>query len=299
MKTPSTTSSAPNSCRRLAPAVTIFVDGELEPSQAVEVEAHLADCGRCHERVALDQAVRASLRALPRPTASDALRRRVAASMAAERQTSDEFASDGAELSTLPRAPYKYMAPLAMAAGFALMLTAHNSSSPTAAPAARGQAPSTANASVAAMGLDSLVEELVQQHAEPLPPEVTRQDDVRAFDPFVGVPVEAPKFTGFGAKFYGGRMLPVRDHRAAMLQYKMAGGHRVTVYVYDPRRVQPEQRWLRERTTTTASNAPVYVGSMRGFNVAATERRGVGYAIATDLGEREIVELANEAPGSL
>ncbi|HEU4536690.1 MAG TPA: hypothetical protein VFS00_21340, partial [Polyangiaceae bacterium] len=97
--------------------------------------------------------------------------------------------------------------------------------------------------------------------------------------------------------FYGGRMLPVRDHRAAMLQYGMASGHRVTVYVYDPRRVQPEQRWLRERTTVR--NAPVYVGSMRGFNVAATERRGIGYAIATDLDEREIVELAAEAPESL
>jgi hypothetical protein len=44
-------------------------------------------------------------------------------------------------------------------------------------------------------------------------------------------------------------------------------------------------------------NAPVFVGNVRGYNVAATERRGVGYALATDLNERESLELvAASAP---
>ncbi len=298
---PSSTPS-PNSCRRLAPAVTTFVDGELGPSQVVEVETHLSECGRCRERVALDRAVRASLQGLARPSAPEGLRRRVLASMASERREAE--ASEAYEQAAPPpRAPYKYMAPLAMAAGFALMLTTYKGGpSPSGTTAARSAQPPTSNAAAASMpmGLDSLIEELVTQHAEPLPPEVTRQDDVRAFNPFIGVPVEAPKLTGYGANFYGGRMLPVREQRAAMLQYHMAGGHRVTVYVYDPRRVQPERRWLRERVVRSApGSAPVYVGSLRGYNVAATERRGIGYAVATDLDEPESVELATAAPESL
>jgi anti-sigma factor RsiW len=293
---PSSLSSS-NACRRLGPAVTTFVDGELDPSQVVEVESHVSECAACRERVALDRAVRASLRAMPRPSAPAALRERLAASLAAERaggaahEGGVEAAHEALEAPPPPRAPYRYMLPLTMAAGFALMLAAHKGSSPaTAGRPAQAQAQA---ASVAPMGLDSLIEELVTQHAQPLPPEVTAQDDVRNFDPFVGVRVEPPKFANYGAKFYGGRMLPVREYRAAMLQYNMAGNHRVTVYVYDPRRVQPERRLLRERL---GRNAPLYVGSVRGYNVAATERRGVGYAIASDLDEPESVELATAVP---
>jgi mycothiol system anti-sigma-R factor len=291
-------SSSYNSCRRLAPAVTTFVDGELEPSQVVEVETHLSECGRCRERVALDQAVRTSLRALPKQAAPEALRRRVMEAMAAEgRDQAAAEADEAYEQASLPaRLPYKYMAPLAMAAGFALLVTARNTTSPASTASQRDVAARpAAAAAVAPMGLDSLIEELVTQHAQPLPPEVTRQDDVRSFDPFVGVPVEAPQLAGYGAKFFGGRMLPVREQRAAMLQYHMAGGHRVTVYVYDPRRVQPEQRWLREKVVR---NAPVYVGQVRGYNVAATERKGIGYAVATDLDEPESVEIATTATES-
>jgi hypothetical protein len=118
---------------------------------------------------------------------------------------------------------------------------------------------------------------------------VSRPEDVRTFDTFVGVPVEPPKFSPFGARWEGARILPIRDSRAAMMQYSMAGGHRVTVYVYDPSRLRGESRHLRPQLVRST---PVLVGKVRGFNVAATERRGVGYALATDLGERESVELA-------
>jgi hypothetical protein len=144
------------------------------------------------------------------------------------------------------------------------------------------------------VGLDGIVHELVSLHAQPLPPEVTQPEEIRRFDPFVGVPVEPPKFQRFGAKWEGGRMLPLRDSRAAVLQYSMAGGHRISVYVYDPRRVRPESSTLRQRVI---QDSPVYVGNVRGYNVVATERRGVGYAVATDLDERENIELiAASAP---
>lgn len=293
--------SSSNSCRRLAPAVTTFVDGELEPSQVVEVETHLSECGRCRELVALDRATRVSLRSLPRTSAPEGLRSRVLASMAEARREAET--AEAHELAAPPpRAPYKYMAPLAMAAGFALLLSARGSLSPENSPSARPQTPARPAAQMAsATSLDGLIEELVDVHEKPLPPEVTRQDDVRNFDPFVGVPVEAPKLTNYGAKFFGGRMVPAAGgQRAAMLQYNMAGGRRVTVYVYDPSRVQPERRWLRERVVR---DAPVYVGQVRGFNVAATERRvgngvPVGVAVAADLDEREVLELVTDSSGA-
>lgn len=141
----------------------------------------------------------------------------------------------------------------------------------------------------AAVPLDGILDDLVSLHKSPLPPEVTAQDEVRKFDPFVGVPVEPPKFQAFGAQWMGGRVLPIRSSRAAMLQYAMGGGHRVTVYVYDAKRVKQESHTL---LPLMVRNRPVLSGNVAGVNIAAVERRGVGYAVATDLGERESVELA-------
>jgi hypothetical protein len=44
-------------------------------------------------------------------------------------------------------------------------------------------------------------------------------------------------------------------------------------------------------TKRVVRNEPVYTGWKRGYSIAATERRGVGYAVATDLGEDEGAEI--------
>jgi hypothetical protein len=67
----------------------------------------------------------------------------------------------------------------------------------------------------------------------------------------------------------------------------MMGGHHVTLYVYNSSRVPIETRLK----PITVRNEPVYVGSRRGVSIAATEHRGVGYAIATDLNDDESAEL--------
>ena len=43
-------------------------------------------------------------------------------------------------------------------------------------------------------------------------------------------------------------------------------------------------------------NQPVYVGSRRGYSIAAREQRGLGYAVATDLDDRESAELVASIP---
>jgi mycothiol system anti-sigma-R factor len=341
--------TAPSPCRTLSPAVDTYLDGELDPCQVVEVEAHLSQCSHCSERVALSRAVRSSLRRVSTAPAPCSLRDKVKARMAAEREAQRALSESSAPLAPIVQLPVstrartassvvaepatrqaapteptreddqatnapvpssqrrwtrpsgplraRYALPFAVAAGVAFAISVRRP--PSQLDAARGAMASSATEATLAsqaptMGLDGILDDLVSLHAQPLPPEVTLQDDVRSFDPFVGVPVEPPKLQPFGAKWVGGRMLPLHNSRAAALQYSIAGGHRITVYVYDPRRVKQESRQLQSRMVR---NAPVFVGNVRGYNVAATERRGVGYALATDLNERESLELvAASAP---
>ncbi|RYE93508.1 MAG: hypothetical protein EOO75_04210 [Myxococcales bacterium] len=345
----------PSACRAMAPALDTYLDGELSPAQIVETETHLNQCTSCRERVAVDRAMRASLRKVVPLRAPSSLRERMAAAMAAERaRQASEGSAPPPAVEPVPAAPadetpgaqiiafcrhdstrmsgaracrsaapvvastspvmaltrpepaarpatvtsleehraqrplrVRYAVPFAVAAAAAFAVTVHGpmqaATSGTASPA-----PPAPTAMRASMGLDGIVDELVSMHAQPLPPEVTQPDEVHRFDPFVGVPVEPPKLQTFGAKWVGGRILPLRDSRAAMLQYSLAGGHRISVYVYDPRQVNSVSTVMRQRVVRDAN---VYVGNIRGYNVAATERRGVGYAIATDLDEPESMEL--------
>jgi anti-sigma factor RsiW len=173
------------------------------------------------------------------------------------------------------------------------------------APAAEGVKPAAlASAASAAMSFDALLDELVNLHADPLPPETTDPEQLVRLETFVGVPVKSSAMrmldagSEFGKpKFDGARIHAVREHqRAAAIQYSVRG-HRLTMYVFDSRGVpmrvsRLERRELdpalvRARRTpsspTAAPRGPVYVGTMRGYSVAATEHGGVGYALASDL----------------
>jgi len=69
-------------CRELEPLLVAYVDGEVAPDQAVEVQAHLSRCPPCRQRVEGERAVHVVLRARKRelvPAAPAGLRRRCAA----------------------------------------------------------------------------------------------------------------------------------------------------------------------------------------------------------------------------
>jgi anti-sigma factor RsiW len=128
--------------------------------------------------------------------------------------------------------------------------------------------PSTPDSVRAGFG-DELLEELVAEHPRPLPPERTDPVGVRGFEKYVGVPVRPGGFGRAGARLVGGRLLPVHQERAAMPQYEIGNGaevRRVSVLIYDPRRIQVNDDNPRERG---------------GLNVAVTQRAGVGYACAS------------------
>src|SRR5262249_13846445 len=93
--------------------------------------------------------------------------------------------------------------------------------------------------------------------------------------------------------FVGARVLPVRQERAAMLHYEIEDGketRRVSVIVFDPRRIQVED--MDDLQPRPVGSSEVQVGRANGYSVAVTQRQGVGYAIASDLDEAEMAELA-------
>ncbi len=275
----------PSSCRSFSPALGPYLDNELEPSQVVALETHLAGCPSCREQVAFDRAVRVSLQRMPKPGPSEALRARVALSLQRER-------SLARPLRAAPTSFARVAAPLAVAAGFALLLavrtTWHQSETSHSMVASTDPAHSSESSSVS-LGIDGVVNELVSLHAQPLFPEFTQPDDVHKFDPFVGVRVDPPQLGSFGARFSGARIVPLGSERMAVLQYALQNGHRVTWYVFNSQRVDRRSDQLREQQVR---GVPVLVGKVRGYTVATASQKGVGYAVAWDLNEPESVQLA-------
>jgi len=269
-------------CSLFSRCMSSYVDGELDPGHAVDMEAHVLRCAECTERVTFLRAMRASMKRKADKPAPDAVRARIHAAMLAEKR---RVKSADRETSGTKLVGWKYAATLAAAAGVALTVGAVKNDKDGIAPEI---ARSGATTEMAAIGMDSLLDDLVALHAHPLPPETTNPEELNRFDPLVGVPVRRPAFQPFVANFNGARVHAMRDQRAALLQYTVEGNHRVTVYVFDPRAVRMrgtrlEPRVVRER--------PVYVGKLRGYSVAAAERSGVGYALATDLGDDRSAQL--------
>lgn len=274
--------------RRLEPLVDPYVDGELPPEKMVEVEQQLLDSAELREHVRLSQALKVSMRrVVETEQPSAAFEERLKRALQAERQREEalEERSNGRAL------PWKYILPIAAAAGFTLVLGAGQEPQEPGQPevSAKSDLGVMAGASTppTALSVDELVDELVSHHAAPSAPEVMEPQLVRDFERRVGVPVHLPQgLTDYGAQWLGGSVVMVRNQNAASFHYRM-GGHRVTVYVYDSERV-PVRYILKPRVLR---NTPVYMGSRRGYTIAAVERRGVGYAVATDLDEPESAEL--------
>jgi anti-sigma factor RsiW len=265
-------------CRTVARLVESYLDGELEPSQLLDVEHHTQSCVTCRERIVLDRAIRSGVRRRTLQTKpSAAFRTRAAASVMAQRWAP-------AERSPAVIPTWGGWLVAAAAAVLAVMgIRGRPSHDPDTAM-------NPVEPTRASVGLDQMIDQFVDWHARPLPPEITNANDLPGFEPYVGVPVHAPTLSPFGARLLGGRILPVQEQRAtAMLQYMMSGGHRISVYVFDPRKIATNPSRLHPRVI---GSQPVYIGHVRGWSVAAAEQRGVGYAIASDLDDDSSAELA-------
>ncbi|HRI67597.1 MAG TPA: zf-HC2 domain-containing protein [Polyangium sp.] len=268
-------------CALYSAQISSYVDGELDPGHIVDVEAHALRCSACTERIKFLQTMRASIKRTSNVRAPDAFRARMEAAMVAEKERVRE--ADRELFGGTKLVSWKYAAALAAAATVVLSVAAAKNRSDATA-----TGPTRAMTIESSMGFDSLLDELVALHANPLPPETTNPEELTRFDPLVGVPVRRAAFQPLGASFNGARVHAMRERRAALLQYTMEGNHRMTVYVFDPRAVAMQATRLQPRVVR---ERPVYVGKLRGYSVAAAERSGVGYALATDFDDDRSAQL--------
>ncbi len=276
-------------CTSLGRLLGAHLDGQLDAAKTLEVDDHLASCEVCRERITLDRALRGSLKKAVRISAPEDVRARMLAAMGAETareaRRSDEVSARVESRAMLRH--WRTMLPLASAAALAFAWGAAGKQ-----PVAHG----TPDVMLAGFGNDDLLREFVAVHSRPLSPERTDPKEVRALERDVGVPVRVPQIN-HNARFVGGRVLPVRQgsERAAMLQYELVHGgdvQRVSVFIYDPRRVRVGSSNLAPRAVGTAE---VRVGHSNGYSVAVLQHGDVGYAVASDLDAESSANLVAAA----
>jgi anti-sigma factor RsiW len=298
-------------CLRFDRWLMAYVDDELDAVHVFEVEEHLEACGECTELVASLMATRSSLNVVCNMVAPSSLRERVGRTLLAEKlidegqlsslegvasttaRDSIEFGS--AELGSAGSGPpvppsatlvkLRYILPLAAAATFALVFGALQLDRQNETTSQAGTVKTSSLPLDAVASFDTMIDDLVSQHAHPAPPEETNPEHLGRFEPFIGVKVKRPRFNDPNVRWVGARMV---NHRAAMLQYRVRDKRRLTVYVFDPRNVQMRGDRLHERHMGPHK---VYVGSVRGYSVAATRRNGLGYVLASDLSPDDNAKL--------
>jgi len=298
-------------CTRFSAWVAPYVDGELDPGHAVEMEAHVVGCTTCAERVALIRAMRVSLRRTTLRHAPETLCARVRATIEQEQAriappgegrpsrwasrwegavSARAVASDGGE-NKLMR--LRYAVGLAAAAGVLFSMGMSRYFTPRA-PGAAGDGPNgelagATDTASTRMSIDALLDELLALHARPFPPDTTDPEQLARFDPLLGVQVRRPAFKPLGASFDGARVHAVSDRGALLqVQYTVPGGKRVTMYVFNPRVLPVQATRLEPRVVR---HRPMLVGRLRGYSVAALEQSGVGYAFASDLDADESTKM--------
>jgi len=270
-------------CRARSRMLGPYLDGELDASALVQLDEHVSVCEACGEEVRLLRAMRGSLKRVVRSPAPGELRDRMLNAMGAEharevRAYADANIIEGSGVGLGPWS-WRTMVPLATAAAIALVWgTATRANQPVS------------GESHAGFG-DDLLAQLVAEHSQPLPPEAISAQAVRGLERYIGVPVHPTSFERAGAHLVGGRLMPLRPERAAMLQYVVGSGdaaRRVSVFVYDAQKVQVGTANFAPRAVGTAE---VRVGREKGYSVAATQRAGVGYLLMGDLDPDETAQL--------
>ncbi len=280
-----------STCQHLAQLVSPYMDGELSTSETIDVQQHVEGCSHCAQLVRFERATRNTMKKVVyADRAPESLRAKIAMTLAEARSQGVE---PGDVSSISPNLlSWKVVGALSAAAALVMALGAFNNQSQMGA---RPELGGAITASATSISLDGFVNDLIDQHVDPLPPEAQTPTEIPSLDRFVGVPVRALSPNGYHSQLLGARVVPVLRHRTAMLQYMLANGHRVSVYVYNPHQLPVERAKFLSRSVV--GNAPVYAGSVRGYTVAVTDRQGVGYAAASDLDVAETSRfLVSHAP---
>ncbi len=245
-------------CAGISRFVDTYLDGEFAETDRAEFEGHLTECETCRGKVRVQAEWKAAIKAAaPREQAPAALRNRVARSIARESK---------------PMLSWRAWAVRAMPAAAAVGLVA--------------------TFMISKVQWSPVAADLVAKHAKPMPLESSGgPDQVRKwFADKVDFPVRPPPICRqTQCSLRGGRISSVGDKPAAYLVYDV-NGDKVSVFIFDANDLPIETR-----RKTVIDNHEVYFDQEHGYNVALFRDRGVGYAIASDLDQDQMVKLVSSA----
>lgn len=302
-------------CHGARSLLEAFVDGELSPEQTLELEGHVDTCSQCQanaeflrvlsstiENVVLWE--KASVPATPTaPTASLSVvdtssspfmaRLELAVQAEIERESSETSARGAwfAKVAALTAAASAtlWFGVRTLGADLSALRQATSQPEQSQVPVNLARASASEDEVIT---LEGALDRLIDFHSAPPQPQVTSADLLRELEPDVGVRMQLPKLDAFGARWEGASLVPVRSNqRAASFRYQLPKG-RVTLYVFNASRLRVHDSKLLTRDQPTPH--PVYLGQWRGYNVAAKENRGVGYALATDMDGPAVARMIHD-----
>lgn len=274
-------------CEETERYIDAWADGELDPSAAAHVEAHLARCPDCRDVASVLQQLKRTLAGCREDCAPTVLRHRVLAALDAE--------DDGRLMAEASRRRKRHALGVALTgaalAGVVLAQGWKARQGPSDDAMGMSTGPQMA-------GVLPMLEDVAQRHARELPAEVEASDPVQVAQWFRGkldIPVRPMAFRGMTARLVGARISNVRDRTAAALYYDV-GGRRMTVFVFDGGRGLPRSLAATPGgALSMVRGQPMYVGSAHGYTISLTEREGVAYAIASDMPPQECARVVESA----
>jgi anti-sigma factor (TIGR02949 family) len=249
-------------CTGVAQFIDLYLDGEFGERERMEFEAHLGECESCRRKVKMQGQWRSAIRqAAPREPVPAALRSRISQQLALE--THGPSRRRRLQKLAVQLIPYGMAAVVASS-----FLLSRIDWSPISA-------------------------DVIAKHQRNLPIEISGGNDQvrRWYADKVDFPVHLPSFakTSQTVALRGGRLTNVRDRQAAYLVYDV-DGNKVSVFIFDPGKLI-----LEARRKQLIGNREVYFDDERGYHVALYRDEGVGYAIASDLGQEQMMKLVSAA----
>ncbi|MGZ3438324.1 MAG: anti-sigma factor family protein [Polyangia bacterium] len=245
-------------CAGISRFVDTYLDGEFAETDRAEFEGHLNDCELCRGKVRVQAEWKQAIRAAaPREQAPASLRNRVARSIARESK---------------PMLSWRAWAVRAMPAAAAVGLVA--------------------TFMISKVQWSPVAADLVAKHQKKTPIEVSGGNDQvkQWYVDKVDFPVRVPQLCHQAScTLRGGRLSSVGDKPAAYLVYDV-NGDKVSVFIFDANDMPIETR-----RKTVIGNREVYFDQEHGYNVALFRDRGVGYAIASDLDQDQMMKLVSSA----
>jgi mycothiol system anti-sigma-R factor len=244
-------------CAGISRFVDTYLDGEFAETDRAEFEGHLGECESCRGKVRVQVEWKAAIKAAaPREQAPAALRNRVARSIARESK---------------PMLSWRQWATRAMPAAAAVGLVA--------------------TYLISNVQWSPVAADVVSKwHGKPLPVEVSGGNDQvkQWFNGKVDFPVRVPRFA-MPCALRGGRLASIGDKQAAYLIYDV-NGDKVSVFIFDASDLPIEAR-----KKAVIADHDIYFDQEHGYNVALFRDRGVGYAIASDLDQEQMMKLVSSA----